>query len=256
MTSSLRGIPCWMDMMTSDEAKTREFYSELFGWTAAEGAPEFGGYFMFLRHDVPVAGAAPLQPGMEADETWKVYLAVEDARKTLAVATASGGAEVTPAMDIADLGTMAIISDAAGAKVGMWQAGTFAGITVRGEVGAQAWFELHTLAYDENVAFYRDVFGWDAHSMSDTEEFRYTTLGEGDGAVAGINDSAIHAGPDFRSEWGVYIAVDDTDATLAKAVALGGSQVQPPRDSPYGRLAEIADATGCRIKLMGPNTES
>jgi hypothetical protein len=89
--------------------------------------------------------------------------------------------------------------------------------------------------------------------MSDVPEFRYTTLGENETASAGIMDASSYAS---TSEWGVYIQVEDTDASVAKAISLGGTQVQPPRDSPYGRLAEIADATGCRIKLMGPNTES
>jgi hypothetical protein len=158
-------------------------------------------------------------------------------------------------MDISTTGAMAVISDLGGARIGLWQAGDFAGISVRGETGSQSWFELHTRNYDANVEFYRDVFGWDARALSDTPEFRYTTLGENESASAGINDASIHAADDFRSEWGVYIQVEDTDASVAKAVSLGGSEVQAPRDSPYGRLAEIADTTGCRIKLMGPNTE-
>ena len=50
------GAPCWIDLLTSDEARAREFYTGVFGWTAGEGSSEFGGYFMFLRDGVPVAG--------------------------------------------------------------------------------------------------------------------------------------------------------------------------------------------------------
>jgi predicted enzyme related to lactoylglutathione lyase len=92
--------------------------------------------------------------------------------------------------------------------------------------------------------------------MSDTPEFRYTTLGEAGTASAGIMDASSYSEGDFLSAWGVYISVEDTDASLAKAISLGGVQVQEPRDTPYGRLAEVADLTGCTIKLMGPNTES
>ena len=53
---------------------------------------------------------------------------------------------------------------------------------VLAEPGAPAWFELHTRDYDTSVQFYKDVFGWDAKTMSDTPDFRYTTLGEGDNA--------------------------------------------------------------------------
>jgi hypothetical protein len=245
-----------MDMMSSDLAKSRDFYTQLFGWTAGEGSEEFGGYFMFMRDDAPVAGCMPKMPGDEAPEEWTVYLAVEDARKTLALATSSGATEVIPAMDIADLGTMAVVSDVGGARIGMWQTNNFPGIPVRGETGAQSWFELHTLNYDANVAFYSEVFGWDARTMADTPEFRYTTLGEAEAATAGIMDASSYAQDGFTSEWGVYISVENTDASVAKAISLGGTQVEEPRDSPYGRLAHIADTTGCRIKVMGPNTES
>jgi hypothetical protein len=241
-----------MDTMTSDVAKTRDFYTQLFGWTAAESSEEFHGYFMFMRDGAPVAGCMPKMPGDDAADEWTVYLAVEDARKTLGVATSAGATEVIPAIDVADLGTMTVVKDPAGARIGMWQTNTFPGFAVRGEIGAQSWFELHTLDYDANVAFYRDVFGWDAHTMSDTPEFRYTTLGENESASAGIMDASNYAA---TSEWGVYISVEDTNASVARAVSLGGLQVQEPRDSPYGRLAEVADTTGCRIKVMGPNTE-
>ena len=51
------GSPCWADLWTSDVEGSRTFYSELFGWEAQEPSPEFGGYFMFTRDGVPVAGA-------------------------------------------------------------------------------------------------------------------------------------------------------------------------------------------------------
>jgi predicted enzyme related to lactoylglutathione lyase len=61
--------------------------------------------------------------------------------------------------------------------------------------------------------------------------------------------------PGADTGWKVYIQVEDTDASLKLAQSLGGAVVSEPQDSPYGRLAEIADTTGCTIKLMGPNTQ-
>ena len=51
--------------------------------------------------------------------------------------------------------------------------------------------------------------------------------------------------------WGVYFKVSDTDAALERATALGGTVTQPAYDTPYGRLAEVADPTGARFKLVG-----
>lgn len=43
------GAVCWMDLWTSDVEGSRQFYSDLFGWFAAEPSEEFAGYWMFLR---------------------------------------------------------------------------------------------------------------------------------------------------------------------------------------------------------------
>jgi hypothetical protein len=44
--------------------------------------------------------------------------------------------------------------------------------------------------------------------------------------------------------WGVTFAVDDADATAAKAVALGGQVVVAPFDAPWVRMTVIADPHG------------
>ena len=37
------GAPCWVDLWTSDVARARRFYAELFGWEALEPSLEHGG---------------------------------------------------------------------------------------------------------------------------------------------------------------------------------------------------------------------
>ena len=131
------------------------------------------------------------------------------------------------------------VTDAGGAAIGVWQPGLHQGFGVLGEPGTPSWFELHTRDYDAAVAFYRDVFGWDTHAVSDTPEFRYTTLADGDGWLAGIMDASGFLPDGVPAHWSVYFGVEDTDAALAKIVDLGGSIVQgrrghpvrPPRDS-------------------------
>lgn len=60
----------------------------------------------------------------------------------------------------------------------------------------------------------------------------------------------------FPSRWSVYFAADDADATAAQAVALGGSVVAAPQDSPFGRLATLADPTGATFKIQAVGTTS
>ncbi len=101
------------------------------------------------------------------------------------------------------------------------------------------------------MAFYESVFGWDTHVMSDTDDFRYTTLGEGDGALAGIMNSTGHLSEGEPSFWNLYFGVPDTDAALVKVEELGGSILMGAEDTPYGRLASVADSTGAEFMVVG-----
>jgi len=238
--------------MTSDTERARAFYGQLFGWTAEAPAEEFGGYFTFTKDGAAVAGCMPSMAGSPVTDVWSVYLASDDARKTAEVAVASGGQVVAEPMDVAELGTMAVLTGTDGAAVGVWQPRQFHGLSVLGEPGTPGWFELHTRDYDSAVSFYRDVFHWDTHVVSDSPEFRYTTLGEGEGQLAGIMDAAGFLPEGVPAHWSVYFAVEDTDATLAKATELGGSILLPAESTPYGRLATAGDPNGSRFKLAGP----
>lgn len=247
------GVPCWIDLLTSDAERSREFYCSLFDWTAGEASAEFGGYFMFLRDGQPVAGAMPGRPGADVTDQWSVYLRVDDAHKTLEAALAAGAQVRQPAIDIADLGTSAVIEDPAGARIGLWQVNTFPGFGgVRPQHGAPGWVELHTRDYDRAIAFYRDVFGWDVHTAADTSQFRYSTLGAADKAYGGIMDATPFVPPEAPALWSVYFAADDVDATLDRAGELGGAVVMAAEDTPYGRLATASDPTGTQFKLVGP----
>jgi predicted enzyme related to lactoylglutathione lyase len=238
------GAPCWIDLSTSDPAKTDAFYGELFGWVGDEPNPEFGGYRNYRKDGKLVAGVMQAMEG--APDAWGVYLAAPDAEKI--VANAPG--VVSPAMDVGDLGTMALVTDPGGSLIGAWKAGAHKGFEVFGEPGTPGWFELHSKSYDADVAFYADTFGWPAFTAMDMPEFRYTTHGEGEAQLAGIVDSSVW--PDDPSGWHLYFTVADADATVAKAVELGATVVEAPQDTPYGRLATLVDPNGARFKLQQP----
>ena len=254
MTSPPIGSPCWADLWTSDVDGSRKFYAELFGWEAQEPSPEFGGYFMFTRNGVPIAGGMGDMGDMKADNSWKVYLATDDVDKTVEAAVGEGAQVVAPPMAITDLGRQAVIFDPTGAALGIWEPGTFPGFTVLSEHGAPSWFELHTRDYAKAVAFYRSVFRWDTNTVSDSDEFRYTVMRNpsADGELAGIMDASAFLPEGQASSWSVYWEADDIDAVVASATALGGSVLTAPRDTPYGRLAELADPAGARFKLRTP----
>ncbi|HSO01324.1 MAG TPA: VOC family protein [Gaiellaceae bacterium] len=244
------GAPCWIDLLSSDTERAQDFYGRLFGWTTMDPGPDYGGYFLFQKDGKVVAGCMANDGEQGVPDTWTVYLTTDDADRTVAAAKANGGQVYVEPMDVTENGRMAMVGDPGGAAIGIWQPDEVKGFEIRGEPGAAAWFELHTNAYEPSVGFYRDVFGWSPHTMSDTAEFRYTTLGEGEGALAGIMDASVYRPEGGPAAWEVYFEVEDADAAAAQAVELGATVEHEPHDTPYGRLASLADPTGTRFKLL------
>ena len=245
------GAPCWNDLYSSDPDRAAAFYGQLLGWTTLDPGPEYGGYVLFQKDGKVVAGCMRNDGEQGQPDSWTVYLTSDDADRTVEAARANGGQVLMEPMDVTQNGRFAIIGDPGGATIGAWQPRDVTGFELRGEAGAPAWFELHTRDYDASVGFYRDVFGWEVHAASDTPEFRYTTLGEGESALAGIMDASEFLPEDAPAAWSIYFEVEDVDAALSRAVELGGAIERPAEDTPYGRLATVLDPTGTRFKLLG-----
>jgi predicted enzyme related to lactoylglutathione lyase len=245
------GAPCWTDLMTSDAEGAKAFYGELFGWVAEEPSPDFGGYFNFRKDDVRVAGCMGDLPSFVVPDVWAAYLRSADAQATVDATQARGGEVVLGPIAIDDLGRMAVIADPQGARIGVWEAGTHPGFGRRDEPGTPAWFELHTRDHDASVAFYRDVFGWPGEVLSDTADFRLTVMADGERRVAGIMDASGYLPPDVPNHWEVYFRVADVEASLTSVVRLGGAVLREARDTPFGPIATVADATGAAFKLIG-----
>ena len=246
------GAPCWVDLLTTDPDRSREFYGRLFGWTVEDPGAEYGGYVNFLSEGIHVAGCMRNDGSAGVPDLWSVYLATDDADATVQRAVARGGQVMVPPMDVMALGRMAVVVDVGGAVIGMWQPGLHRGFGILGEPGSPAWFELHTRNYDATVDFYRTVFGWDTRVESDTPEFRSTILEHGDEQLAGIMDASGFLPEGVPGGWSVYFAVADTDLALSEVVALGGEVLMGAEDTPYGRLAIAADPTGAVFKLHAP----
>ena len=243
------GAPCWIDLFTSEPDRAREFYGEIFGWTAEESGEEYGGYVNFRRGDALVAGMMHNDGSAGTPDVWSTYLAVADAKAASDAALGAGGQVLLEPMQVGELGSMGLLADPGGAAIGLWQPGTHHGYGLVAEAGAPVWHELHTRDYAASVAFYETVFGWQTTVMSDTDDFRYTNAEIDGQPYAGVLDAHDFLPEGMPASWQIYLGCADVDETLAAVERLGGTVRQPAEDSPYGRLAEIADPTGATIKV-------
>lgn len=248
------GAPCWADLWTSDVDGSRSFYSELFGWEAQEPSEEFGGYFMFNLHGTPIAGGMGDMGDIKADNRWKIYLSTDDIAKASSDIVEHGGQSFAPPMPVADLGLQTVFADPNGAPLGAWQAGTFPGFTSLNEPGAPSWFELITRNYVGALNFYRSVFAWKTEVMSDTDDFRYSTVRDpgSSSELAGVLDASGILPEGIESHWLIYWDVEDVDASVARVQEFGGSLLDGPQDTPYGRIAAVSDPCGAQFKIRVP----
>lgn len=248
------GAPTWIELMTSDPDVSRPFYEQLFGWTSESAGDEYGGYINFFKDGAPIAGCMKKGEDQQGlPDLWFVYLAADDIKQVADAVAANGGEVHVAPMDVMALGSMAVFMGPDHAAIGAWQPGEHKGFQELAEPNTPSWFELWTRDFATSVKFYENVFGWTTHNVGDTDEFRYTTYGKDEEAMAGVMDASSFLPDGVPAHWSVYIGVTDTDATLAKAVELGGSVVAEAVDTPYGRLATLTDPTGAAIKLVGEN---
>ncbi|MFC9836144.1 VOC family protein [Rhodococcus sp. NPDC127530] len=247
---SLTGAPCWIDLTSSDPRQVIPFYTGLFGWRSdTNDDPQYGGYSIFSMNGKPIAGLGPQQQGNPYGNVWTTYIASEDAEATAAKAAEAGGQVMMPAMVVGDQGTMAILGDPAGAVIGVWQADGHDGFGLVDEPGAPVWHETLSRNYAAALPFYADVFGWTYQTLGDTDEFRYSQANLGDRTVAGVMDADSFLPEGVPSFWQFYIGVEDTDVAVAKVTELGGSVRREPEDTPFGRLASVADPLGATFQI-------
>ena len=243
------GQPRWMDLLSRDPEGAVRFYTGLFGWTAEAAPPEFGGHITFRNDGAAVAGLVPNPADSGVEDCWTVYLEVADAEQTADAARANGG-EVGELQVLPGMGTWLVLTDATGARVGGWQNESHPGFEAVEGPGAPVWAELHARHYEAAVAFYENVFGWQTEVMSDTPDFRYTTLGASPDAVSGIWDARDDLAEIEPAYWDVYFGVENANQSAVRVTELGGAMLERVADSPYGRLAHAADPTGARFAIM------
>ena len=178
----------------------------------------------------------------------------------------AGGAVVMEPFDVGDAGRMAVFADPEGAVFCVWQPKEHRGARVVNEHGSLNFNSLATRDVEAAKAFYGAVFGWQTLALDGGQQV-WTLPGYGDHLEernpglrkqhsrdrrpAGFEDVvATHQSRSAddratrRPHWSVTFAVDDADATAAKAAELGGTLIAPPFDAPWMRMSVIADPQG------------
>lgn len=111
-----------------------------------------------------------------------------------------------------------------------------------------AFFEIVSADADRARAFYTELFGWHAAADPSMGGYALVDTGAGEHSIGGGIGPSMGPGDTGVK---IYMRVDDLDAYLHKAEALGGKRLVPPTDLPgdFGRFAVLADPDGNPVGL-------
>jgi predicted enzyme related to lactoylglutathione lyase len=119
--------------------------------------------------------------------------------------------------------------------------------------GTPSWVDLASADVDKSIAFYGALFGWEHASAGLPEETGGYGMFMIDGKiVAGVGPLQNDEQPPV---WSTYIAVDDADATVAKATEAGGQVAMGVLDvMEAGRMAFLIDPDGAFVGIWQAGT--
>ena len=115
--------------------------------------------------------------------------------------------------------------------------------------GRFSWNELMTTDVQGAKVFYSKLFGWQYETFP-MESMSYEVIRSEGQETGGIMPMPPQ-NEGHPPVWGVYVTVDDVDATAKLAEKLGGKVHLPPTDIPeVGRLAVLQDPQGAYISVI------
>ncbi|MDQ6838695.1 MAG: VOC family protein [Actinomycetota bacterium] len=260
------GVPCWVDTSQPDPDAALPFYTGLFGWELEDAMPAAseGKYFIGRIRGGAAAAVGSIPDGAPPMAMWNTYIWVDSADEAARTVRDAGGAVAMEPFNVMDAGRMAVLTDPEGAAFCVWEAKNHKGAKVVNEHGSLNFNGLATRDPEGAKAFYGAVFGWKTLALGAGSMWTLPGYGDhleetspglreqmaGMGAPDGFIDvvAAINPFADDDSEtpahWSVTFAVDDADATAAKARELGGEIVAGPFDAPWTRMVVIKDPQG------------
>jgi len=243
------GHVAWHDLITPDLEVSKQFYSDLLGWTWR--APSSGKgvtYVVGEMTGVAMAGLAESTEGKGNPAQWITYFAVNDVHRSVKAATDSGAKVVVkPTTTGSWHDESALLTDPQGAAFALMKPGIRPNEKVSALVNGWLWVELWTVNTQEAAGFYSWLLGceWKPVKVGGQD---YTLLERESLPVAGLLKIPVEG---IRPNWLPTIRVADVDATVARAVSLGGRVIMAPRaDVRNSTVAIIADPTGAALTLQ------
>jgi predicted enzyme related to lactoylglutathione lyase len=115
------------------------------------------------------------------------------------------------------------------------------------------WNELRTRDAERAKKFYADTIGWSFEASATPDGETYWVATSGGKPVAGLFPLTSPRFDGVPESWMSFLAVDDVDARVAKALEAGARLVMPVFDVPeVGRIAMLLEPSGAGVGWITP----
>lgn len=120
---SKAGMFCWHELLTTDVSKSKDFYTQLFGWTAETKEMQPGlSYTSFSNNGKQIAGMMQMPQEMAgAPSYWNVYFTVNDCNAFIENASNNGASVLFDPMEYPGVGRFTTLRDPQGATFSVIQ---------------------------------------------------------------------------------------------------------------------------------------
>lgn len=230
----------WGDLVSTDVARSREFYGRVFGWQFRDVAGSDGqpGYVTIVANGQPIGGIVAARSSGKGAR-W-IGLVSGDPKTMSARATERGGSVVLAPRVLPGRGELAVISDPGGARFGVILTEQGDPADFVGGLNEWLWVELWTPEPGRAVDFYQAVFGYTVSAAPGKGGAGYV-LSAGGRARAGV---LLTPDPSLPAAWVPYVRVADVARTVALAREHGARVIVAPRRHHRGQVAVLVDPLG------------
>jgi hypothetical protein len=244
----------WYDVMTTDVAAAKKFYTDVVGWEAEDqGGPH--AYTVFKENGVGRAGLMAVPADAKGmPPAWMGYIAVDDVDAAAAKVKKEGGKVLKEPQDVPGIIRFAVVADPQGAGFLIAKGLMHDKMpeAAPGATGTIGWHELYANDGKAIWPFYEKMFGWtkaDAMDMGPMGTYQLFKAG-GKDAVGGIMTKPPQVPV---AHWGFYINVPAIDAAVDRVTKGGGKVLNGPMQVPGGGwIIQGVDPQGAHFNLVAP----
>jgi uncharacterized protein len=244
----------WYELTTTDMQAAISFYTKVMGWGAWDASVPGRRYVLFSAGAVSVGGLMDLPQDARktgVKPSWMGYVGVDDVDATADRIKRLGGAVHVPPTDVAGTSRFAVFADPQTARLALfkWLKPGQEQQADPGAVGHVGWHELLAADWEQALAFYSALFGWQKADADVGATGTYQLFSIGGQTIGGMLTKPPITPDPF---WLHYFNIGDIDAATKRVKAGGGQVVHGPVEARDGRwVAQCMDPQGALFALQG-----